>query len=460
MLLLLATAFAGVAAGGVAAAALLPAAGAAVFNLHTLDDSEALCLDGSPAAFYYGKPATPSTKWMIWGEGKAWCLSEESCVARAKATDGRGGWHASGWPTKPGCLPKTLPWGNAPCLGSTIPVRPPEKGVPGQAWGCQLSNDCDLNPAFCDFNMVHLKTCDGGSWSGNRSSLSPSGLHYKGKRILDATAKALLQMGIADATEIVIGGGSAGALGVYLQSDYWLKILKQGGAKPNKTAAVADCGFFQDWRNNAYHDGFVWMASEAGMQSATAVDPACAAAHPTELNLCLMAEHTSPFIQTNFFALQAKFDSWQKGSICGKDCGTAAGEQAYGDALVAKMKATILKKPANGAFVDACLHHCGGSLNYTNDHLDQASALKTWYQKGSAALPENGRLISTAKYPCAACCSGKQPQQPQRQPQRIKIDDGLAPGWGSTPAPAQKRYDVLLNTPWPSGCASHPAAKS
>ena len=64
--------------------------------------------------------------------------------------------------------------------------------------------------------MIHLKTCDGGSWSGNRSSPSPSGLHYRGRHIVDATVLALLAIpgGIGDATEIVIGGGSAGALGV------------------------------------------------------------------------------------------------------------------------------------------------------------------------------------------------------------------------------------------------------
>ena len=300
-----------------------------LFQLHTLEsDPDARCLDGTPAAFYYGKPATPSNKWMIWGEGKAWCLSESECLARSKATDGRGGWRSSGWPAKPGCLPPTLPWGDAPC-----------SGWPGQAWGCQLSNRCDLNPAFCTFNMVWLKTCDGGSWSGNRSSLSPSGLHYKGKSILRATARALLAMGIGEASEIVIGGGSAGALGVYLQSDYWLSLLNPRGTV-KKVAAVPDCGFFQDWRNNSYHQGFVWMESAEGMNSA--VDPSCAAVHPTEKNLCLMAEHIAPFIKTPLFALQAKFDSWQKGSICGGDCATAAGEQAYGDALQASSRPRCL----------------------------------------------------------------------------------------------------------------------
>ena len=66
---------------------------------------------------------------------------------------GRGGWYSSGWPGLPGALPPTLPWGGAPCIPG---------GTAGQAWGCQLSNDCTKNPAFCEFNMVHLKTCDGG----------------------------------------------------------------------------------------------------------------------------------------------------------------------------------------------------------------------------------------------------------------------------------------------------------
>jgi hypothetical protein len=80
-------------------------------------------------------------------------------------------------------------------------------------------------------HKVYLKTCDGGSWTGNRSqpttgeassrsSSSDGGggsgaaLHYRGRAILDATAAALLTLGVSDATEVVVGGGSAGALGV------------------------------------------------------------------------------------------------------------------------------------------------------------------------------------------------------------------------------------------------------
>lgn len=317
----------------------------------------------------------------------------------ARMVAGRGGWTASGWPTVPGALPPTLPWADAPCFpGQT----------PNQAWGCQLSNDCTRNPAFCTFNMVYLKTCDGGSWSGNRSdesgvALRPGAtpLYYRGRAILDATASALGKLGITNATEIVIGGGSAGALGVYLQLDHWNRTLNPNQDK--RVVGLPDCGFFQDWDNNSYHQGFVWMQSAAGMNSV--VDPVCRAAHPTQPNLCLMAEHLSPYITTPLFALQAKFDSYQIPHICGADCTTTVQKQAYGDALVAKLHATVLNRKGNGAMVDACYHHCAGYNTYTVAGLTQAEAVQIWYERGAAALPENGRLFSNATYPCAACCN-------------------------------------------------------
>eukprot|EP01051_Picozoa_sp_SAG22_P019963 SAG22_NODE_3862_length_1494_cov_1.588530_2_plen_71_part_00 len=60
---------------------------------------------------------------------------------------------------------------------------------------------------------------------------------------MDHAVKALRALGVGDATEIVIGGGSAGALGVYLQADYWLGQLRTPSV--TKVAAVPDCGFFQ-----------------------------------------------------------------------------------------------------------------------------------------------------------------------------------------------------------------------
>ena len=72
-------------------------------------------------------------------------------------------------------------------------------------------------------------------------------------------------------------------------------------------------------------------------------------------------------------------DSYQQKAICGSNClGTKPSPafQAYGESLVRKLRATVLQKPGNGAFVDSCLHHCGGSGTYRNSNMTQAQALK------------------------------------------------------------------------------------
>ena len=79
-----------------------------------------------------------------------------------------------------------------------------------------------------------MKTCDGGSWTGSQSakrSVGGTPLHYRGRAILDAIVDELLGRGIANATDIVIGGGSAGALGVYLNVDHYRQRLDPAGTK-------------------------------------------------------------------------------------------------------------------------------------------------------------------------------------------------------------------------------------
>ena len=99
-----------------------------------------------------------------------------------------------------------------------------------------MSNDPSINPSLYNWNVVFVKTCDGGSWTGNRSDPVDVGgttLYYRGRAILDAVVDALLsspfpaasglRRSITDATDVVIGGGSAGALGVYLNVEHYAR---------------------------------------------------------------------------------------------------------------------------------------------------------------------------------------------------------------------------------------------
>jgi hypothetical protein len=381
-------------------------------KLHLLTDPSALCLDGSPGAFYFA-PGSDATKWMLWHEGKAWCLSHEDCIQRALSKDGRGGWFSSGWPKKPGCLPESIPF----AAGDTCP---------GQQT-CQLSPDPAVNPAFNSFNMVFIKTCDGGSFSGNRSApVNTSGvatrtnmgssppLYYRGRSILDSVIDALLGMGVGNATDVVIGGGSAGALAVYLHADHYRARLDPLHEK--KFVALADCGFFMDSNgvttqqlgeeiglphSGGYHDGIAWIYSADGMNAV--VDRECRAAHAANPELCLFAAHLSPFVKTPLFALQAKYDAWQIPNILRSADSKVI--NAFGANLTALLNSSLLSgRPGNGAFVDGCKHHCGGYNTYHVDNMTQAEAVAAWYINGSASLPKAGSIIDLRSCPCVACC--------------------------------------------------------
>ena len=90
------------------------------------------------------------------------------------------------------------------------------------ALGCQHSgpdssveeqaHPCKPTAAVACFNACP------GSWTGGRQdsvTVDCTELFFRGRRILDATITALVGIGISnsDVTDIVIGGGSAGALG-------------------------------------------------------------------------------------------------------------------------------------------------------------------------------------------------------------------------------------------------------
>ena len=109
-----------------------------VMKLHLLNDTEstgAVCLDGTPAGFYYSPAANAgaSKSWQIYFQGGGWCYDEMDCYGRSKNNLGS----SKNWPTSASL-----------------------NGI--------VSSDCKVNPDFCNFHRVWLAYCDGNSFSGNR----------------------------------------------------------------------------------------------------------------------------------------------------------------------------------------------------------------------------------------------------------------------------------------------------
>lgn len=136
---------------------------------------------------------------------------QRSCHDRAnKGLGSSRGWNSSGMFNP-----------NVSSAGGGLPNAPDN-------WYCChgiLSSNSSENPDFHDWNLAFVGYCDGSSFSGNRD-LPLHGLHYRGRANLDAVLDRLLlprrspHMSLADATEVLISGGSAGGLAVYLHADH------------------------------------------------------------------------------------------------------------------------------------------------------------------------------------------------------------------------------------------------
>ena len=100
---------------------------------------------------------------------------------------------------------------------------------------------------------------------------------------------------------------------------------------------------------------------------------------------CIMAPHAVHFIETPWFALQSRTDTWQLGNIamipCTGDIAKCppqqwAQVQAYSPQFMDQFLANINPTSKNGAFLDACLIH--GSTSTPIDGLVNSQAFQSW----------------------------------------------------------------------------------
>ena len=192
-----------------------------------VDEPLARCLDGSPASYYFAPGASTSGKksngWVIYHEGGGWCTSLGDCCARAKTT-----------------------------LGSSLfnpnTTSTEDMAAAGIGW---FSRKKDINPRMHDYNIVHIKYCDGASFSGTVTAAQTdvcdaSGghpLYFRGKFILEAVLRSLEKLGISDAEEVVLSGTSAGALATQLHANWYRQMLPE----TVPVTGLVDSGIFLDF---------------------------------------------------------------------------------------------------------------------------------------------------------------------------------------------------------------------
>lgn len=149
----------------------------------------AVCIDGSTPAYYFRQGAN-TTKFHIAFEGGGWCGHFEK--------DGYGCFHS--------CYQRSNT-----ILGSTVndPSTIDVNMMVAVGLG-YMSNNASINPTMWDFNLIFVRYCDGGSFSGNLDEpivVSGKKLYFRGWRILNGLIDSLTQnYDLNQATEVVISG--------------------------------------------------------------------------------------------------------------------------------------------------------------------------------------------------------------------------------------------------------------
>ena len=366
------------------------------------------CLDGSPYGVYHRTSPTGSTKWTMFLQGGGWCYDEKDCLARSKTAIGS----SLHWPATSGC-------------------------------GCMNVNEAD-GTIDDTCNCIWLEYCDGASFSGFREEPWPvpnsnSTLTFRGIRNLDAAVDWVAEhAGLADATEFVLTGGSAGGLSTFLHADRVAARVRAvaprtalvDGTVPASTAIYAApfTGFFLD-HGNFHNDSatsypaqmeYIYkmqnltFSDAGGGQSPTGggggLTKACEALHPQEPWLCFMSPHMARFIQTPFFMFNSRFDQWQLANIFQSGWETPSEKAAvlqYGADFLTQWRAMVA--PPNGAMITTCICHACNWTSFVLEHKNSFGHYADWRTgktRGNASLhvdlrPPNGGGVMTALGHCA-----------------------------------------------------------
>lgn len=322
------------------------------------DKFGAKCLDGSPPTYDVSLNKT-SSQWVLFLEGGGWCYGNTtaaattSCAERAGAT----------WPPQSG--------------DSDSPVVTAQVGG-GADIGGIMSSDPAINPDFFTWNKVFMHYCDGSSFGGGRADPiavtkkggEPGDLWLRGRNNFDALVSYIsTTLGMDNATDVILSGGSAGGLAVFYNLDHFATLLPPSV----RLVGFPDAGFFMDVKGETsgeydYRQMFqgadpVWNVTGSG-----GTNLKCLAANAGEKWKCLMAQYIAPHLETPIFVMNSDYDAWQMEHVLGAQCiptptSACTGDQnaslrSFRDQFAAAITAGITDgKPKNGVFLDSCYVH-------------------------------------------------------------------------------------------------------
>jgi len=346
----------------------------------------AMCLDGSPAAYYIREATKPqdADKFILFIHGGGWCYKEDDCLERTKTQFGSST-----------LMPPTNSYGD------TI-----------------LGEDPEQNPDFFSWNHVVFAYCDGASFTGAADKpiiVNGTKLYFRGFYNLKAIIHDLLvNHGLNKATEVILAGESAGGLATFIHADQIAEMLP---STVKRYKAVPMSGLFL--RHNNVNGEPVYESQlqyTFMMHNSTAgVDPHCLLAKsPMYMHYCMFAEETIKSTQTPIFVSNSIYDRWaarcimtaepvDPSSSINGNCTAAPGwapcideeectseqwdlfNKDYGDDfrdVITGIKA--FQKDGNGVFAYSCYYHSAEITEHWNrfaiNGVTLRQALTRWYK--------------------------------------------------------------------------------
>lgn len=389
-----------------------PPPGPGVLNnpMHRVLLREAKAIDGSPALYYIGRNAS-STKYVIWLEGGGICQSLADCQNRAKGS-----------------------------LGSSkrsLPVQNVGQGM--------MQADPAANPDFYEWNRVYVPYVSGDVWGGaapqplnpfldtgdGSKELMPTGTvgFFQGHLIVEEVLSSLKDVsGLADATEVILTGCSAGGIGTIANCDFVADTLTafrraergDGSAGP-RVSCRPEAGWFglpindyahfsagtvmPDLRhlhssNWTYHINPWTPRSPEGQSCAADV-----AAGKKRVSNCMGQLHGSvdccgvptvlfDYVRTPIYVSENTADQYQVQTQGGMPSVTGPAEARYLDYLRGILAGSLTtqvvngaRKSQNGLFAPACFKHCmEWNSGPTVGGRNHAQAFGDWYFKRGRGL--------------------------------------------------------------------------
>lgn len=246
-------------------------------------------------------------------------------------------------------------------------------------------------------------------------------LYFRGRVNLAAVvAAAKARHRLLDATDVVVGGDSAGGLATYWSADWWAEQLPT-----SRVAAAPDSGFFFDWKGGSserspaapsWTDELGWVVTQNN--GTASLNARCRESEPHPAR-CMFPDVTLRHIATPLFAMQGRADAVMDAIVQvnisdGSEVAAAASQvaQALTDMVAAR--------PDSAAFITGCSQHCGqwgagqepsaahplasADARVVIDGVTGTEAVALWHADLVSGNRSGRVWLQPGPIPCATCC--------------------------------------------------------